>query len=296
MFAGSIVAIVTPMFQGSNPLNCKIDWKALESLIEWHIEQGTHGIISMGTTGESATLEIDEHLKVIEHTVIQVAGRIPVIAGTGANSTREAIELTAAAKRLKADAALLVTPYYNKPTQEGLFLHHEAVAKAVALPQLLYNVPGRTGCDMQAETVRRLSTIDHIVGIKEASGDVARGKRIRELCDDAFILLSGDDESFLDLMAIGAKGNVSVTANVAPKLMSKICTAALAGDMAAAKAMNAQIEALHHNLFTESNPIPVKWALERMGKIDSSIRLPMTGFSVDKQPALEQAMNEAGLI
>lgn len=291
MINGSIVALVTPMSADG-----QIDWRSLHNIVDWHLQEGTHGIVAVGTTGESATLDVAEHCEVIRRVVDQVKGAIPVIAGTGANSTREAIELTRAAKSVKADACLLVTPYYNKPTQEGLFLHHKAIAEAVAIPQILYNVPGRTACDMLPETIARLSKINGIIGVKEATGNIERGKEIRSLCANDFILLSGDDESFLDLMAVGAKGNISVTANVVPKLMSEICALALAGNNEAAHKKNASLLDLHKKLFCESNPIPVKWALHRMGLIPEGIRLPLTPLSSDKYAILEAALATAGAL
>lgn len=291
MFSGSIVALVTPMNDDNS-----IDWAALEKLLEWHVAQGSNGIISMGTTGESATLNVKEHLAVVEKTVQIINGRLPVIAGTGANSTSEAIELTREAKALGADASLLVTPYYNKPTQEGLYLHHKAIAEAVNLPQLLYNVPGRTACDMLPDTVERLSKLANIVGIKEATGNVDRGVEIRNRCADDFVLLSGDDETFVELMKVGAKGNISVTANVAPAQMAAICKAANHGDFTEAEKLNSILKSVHESLFLEANPIPVKWALQRMGKMGAAIRLPLTPFSADKRPVLEAAIQKAGLL
>ena len=291
MVEGSIVALVTPMSADG-----QIDWLSLQNIVDWHIQEGTHAIVAVGTTGESATLNVEEHCEVIKRIVDQVNGAIPIIAGTGANSTQEAIELTTAAKSVNADACLLVTPYYNKPTQEGLYLHHKAIAEAVDIPQILYNVPGRTACDMLPDTVARLSKISGIIGIKEATGDIGRGKEIRALCNDDFILLSGDDETFLDLIEIGATGNISVTANVAPKLMSQICLAALQGDMTTAHSLNKNLLTLHEHLFCEANPIPVKWALQRMAKIPDGIRLPLTPLSTEKQPALEQELKDAGVL
>lgn len=291
MIAGSIVALVTPMAD-----NGEIDWPALRNLVDWHLQEGTHAIAAVGTTGESATLTVDEHCMVIRRIVDQVSGRIPVIAGTGANSTREAIELTEAARQAHADACLLVTPYYNKPTQQGLFLHHKAIAEAVAIPQILYNVPGRTACDMLPETVARLAAVDHIIGIKEATGDIARGRAIRDLCDDDFLLFSGDDESFLQLMEAGACGNISVTANVAPAVMAQICQAALAGDWDTAALLNRQLLPLHRQLFCEANPIPVKWALHEMGRIATGIRLPLTVLSEQYRPVLRTVMQQAGIL
>jgi 4-hydroxy-tetrahydrodipicolinate synthase len=290
MISGSIVALVTPMHADG-----EIDWAGLSSLVEWHIAEGTNGIVPMGTTGESATVTVAEHCKVVEFVVGEVSGRVPVIAGTGGNATQEAIELTAAAKKAGADACLLVTPYYNKPTQEGLFLHYEAIAKAVDLPQVLYNVPGRTACDMLPETVARLSSIDNVIGIKEATGDLARGIEVRELCGDEFLILSGDDLTSCDLMLEGAQGTISVTANVAPAKLSAMVAAAVGGDRATAKTIDAELAGLHEKLFLESNPIPVKWALAEMGRIESGIRLPMTPFSEKFHDELRAAMRQAGI-
>lgn len=290
MFQGSIVALVTPMTEDN-----AVDWQALESLVEWHINQGTSGIVAVGTSGESATVNFNEHLQIIEHIIKQVAGRIPVIAGTGANSTEEAIFLTKEAKRMNADGVLLVTPYYNKPTQEGLYLHHKAIAEAVEIPQLLYNVPGRTACDLLPETIERLSHVKNIVGVKEATGNIERGEEVRKRCDESFILLSGDDATFLDLMKVGAVGNISVTANVAPKAMSQVCNAALKGEWAEAEKANAPLQGLHHDLFLESNPIPVKWALQQMGKITGGIRLPLTPLSEQYHRQVLQALKQAGV-
>ena len=291
MIKGSIVALVTPMSADG-----KIDWHSLRDIVDWHIQEGTNAIVAVGTTGESATLDVDEHCEVIRRIVDQVNGAIPVIAGTGANSTREAIELTAAAKALKADACLLVTPYYNKPTQEGLYLHHKAIAEAVAIPQILYNVPGRTGCDMLPETIARLATVPNIIGVKEATGKIERGVEICQACPDEFTLLSGDDATFLDLMSVGAKGNISVTANVVPKLMSQVCALALSGDLEAARQQNACLLDLHKDLFCESNPIPVKWALFRMGRMPEGIRLPLTPLGKDKHALVEKALQTAGAL
>lgn len=291
MITGSIVALVTPMHP-----NGDIDWASLEILVEWHIHSGTHAIVAMGTTGESATLDISEHLAVLERIIKLVEGRIPVIAGTGANSTREAIELTKSAQNLGADAALVVTPYYNKPTQEGLFLHHQQIAENCSIPQILYNVPGRTACDMQADTVVRLSKINNIIAIKEATGNIERGREIRARCNDDFLLYSGDDETFLDLFSVGAVGNISVTANVAPELMSAICKTALSGDIDQAKQQNEKLSELHKSLFMEANPIPVKWALHLMGKMDIGIRLPLTPLSSGLRAPLEENLLAANLM
>ena len=291
MFHGSMVALVTPMQPDGS-----LDEAGLLALVEWHIEQGTDAIVAMGTTGESATLDHKEHCHVIRLVVDKAAGRVPIIAGTGANSTTEAIDLTRCAMQAGADACLLVTPYYNKPTQEGLYLHYKAVAEAVPVPQILYNVPGRTACDMLPETVARLADIPNIVGIKEATGSVERAKEILDACGDKMDLYSGDDATALDCILAGAKGDISVTANVAPKAMHEMCAAALAGDAAGAKAINAPLEGLHENLFLEANPIPVKWALMEMNKIDKGIRLPMTILSAQYHEPLCQAMRDAGVL
>lgn len=291
MISGSLVALVTPMYPDGS-----IHWDHLTDLIEWHIEQGTNGIVPVGTTGESATLDVGEHCEIVKHTVKVVAGKIPVMAGTGANSTREAIELTRAAKDAGADACLLVTPYYNKPTQEGLYQHYKAIAQAVDIPQYLYNVPGRTACDMMPATVARCSKIPQIKGIKEATGNLQRSKDILELCGDSMTILSGDDETAVDLILGGARGTISVTANVAPNLMSKVCAAALSGDSETAHRLNEKLTALHTDLFVESNPIPVKWALAKMGKIESGIRLPLTELSSEYHDLVAQALKRADLI
>lgn len=288
MVQGSIVALVTPMEEDG-----ALDEASLKKLIEFHIEQGTDAIVAVGTTGESSTLDEEEHIAVIRQVVEQAAGRLPVIAGTGANSTREAIELTRRAKEVGADACLLVTPYYNKPTQEGLYRHHKAVAEAVAIPQILYNVPGRTACDMLPETVARLAEIPNIVGIKEATGDLARARQIKEFCGEAFPIYSGDDATACELCLQGAQGIISVTANVAPRLMHEICRAALQGDRETALKLDASLSALHKALFIESNPIPVKWAVWAMGLIKAGIRLPLTWLSENRHEAVRQAMRQA---
>lgn len=271
MISGSIVAIVTPMFDDG-----AVDWESLDALLEMHLREGTGAIVSVGTTGESSTLSVKEHCAVISHTVDKIAGAIPVIAGTGANCTAEAIELTAAAKGFGADACLLVTPYYNKPTQEGLYLHHKRIAEAVSIPQVLYNVPGRTGVDMLPETVGRLAEIENIVGIKEATGDLQRGRQVLDICAGKMAVYSGDDATAAELMLMGAQGNVSVTANVAPALMAELCRLAMAGEETKARSLNAKLQPLNKALFLESNPIPVKWALARQGRIGHHLRLPMT--------------------
>ncbi len=288
---GSIVAIVTPMYEDGS-----VDWKSLEKLVEWHIQQGTHSIVAVGTTGEASTLSMEEHTQVIKEVIRVANKRIPIIAGTGANSTREAIELTKAAKELGADAALLVTPYYNKPTQEGLYQHYKAIAEAVDIPQILYNVPGRTGVDMQNETVIRLADVKNIIGIKDATGDVPRGQALIEGLAGNMAIYSGDDETACELMLLGAKGNISVTANVAPKQMSDVCEAALAGDKEKAQRLNQQIANLHNILFCESNPIPVKWALHEMGYISTGLRLPLTPLAEQYREPIRNSLKAAGII
>jgi len=291
MFHGSMVALVTPMHPDGS-----VDFESLSSLLDWHVESGTSAIITMGTTGESATLDEHEHCEVIRRTVEMVAGRIPVIAGTGANSTTEAISLSKCAMQAGADACLLVTPYYNKPTQEGLYLHHKAIAEAVAIPQILYNVPGRTACDMLPETIARLAEIPNIIGVKEATGELQRLDDIRKLCGDNFDIYSGDDETGTEFMLRGGNGVISVTNNIAPQQMAQMCAAALKGDRAQAEELNASLLGLHSNLFLESNPIPVKWALMEMGKIPSGIRLPLTLLSEQYHEALRTAMKQAGAL
>ncbi|MEG0967419.1 MAG: 4-hydroxy-tetrahydrodipicolinate synthase [Pseudomonas sp.] len=290
MIAGSMVALVTPMdAQG------RLDWDSLSKLVDFHLENGTHAIVAVGTTGESATLDVDEHIEVIKAVVKQVNGRIPVIAGTGANSTREAVELTRNAKEAGADACLLVVPYYNKPTQEGLYQHFKHIAEAVDIPQILYNVPGRTSCDMQAETVIRLSSVPNIIGIKEATGDLKRAKAILDGVSKDFIVLSGDDPTAVELILLGGKGNISVTANVAPREMADLCEAALEGNAEKARAINEKLMPLHKDLFIEANPIPVKWALVEMGLMHQGIRLPLTWLSESCHDTVRQAMRQCGL-
>lgn len=288
---GSIVALVTPMLEDG-----AVDWNGLKQLVEWHIEQGTHSLVAVGTTGESATLDVEEHARVIEEVVKTANGRVPVIAGTGANSTREAIELTKTAKALGADAALLVTPYYNKPTQEGLYQHHKAIAEAVDLPQILYNVPGRTGVDMSNDTIIRLADIDGIVGVKDATGDLNRGHDLIQGLNGKIAVFSGDDATAYRLILLGARGNISVTANVAPHAMSQVCEAALRGNRELAEQLNNNIQELHQILFCESNPIPVKWALADMGKITTGIRLPLTVLADAYRPQVHQALLSAGVL
>ena len=291
MFHGSLVALITPM-----KADTSLDWAALEKLVEWHIAQGTHGIVAMGTTGESATLNMDEHLTVIKRVVDQVQGRVPVIAGTGANSTSEALQLTEGAKEAKADAALLVTPYYNKPSQEGLFQHYKYIADRVALPQLLYNVPGRTACDLLPETVERLSSIDNIVGIKEATGDLDRLADLKSCLPGDFILLSGDDESCLNFILEGGHGVISVTTNVAPAEMSRMYELARDGKVEEARDIDTRLQSLHSNLFLESNPIPVKWAVSQLGFGTDALRLPLTSLAAEFKPILAEAMRKNALL
>jgi len=291
MFKGSMVALVTPM-KADNSL----DWESLHKLVEWHLEKGTHAIVTVGTTGESATLSMQEHSEVIRKVVDQVDGRIPVIAGTGANSAAEALELTQGAKNAGADACLLVTPYYNKPTQEGLYQFHKLIAESVAIPQLLYNVPGRTAVDMLPETVGRLAQVENIVGIKEATGSMDRLQQIQALVPKDFLLFSGDDGTALEFISLGGHGDISVTANVVPDQMSKMCELALDGKVEEAREINQKLDLLHKALFLESNPIPVKWAVARLGLMGSGIRLPLTPFSSTLHSQLEAAMVAAGAI
>lgn len=291
MISGSIVALVTPMDAKGN-----LDWDSLTRLVDFHLQEGTNAIVAVGTTGESATLDFDEHVAVIRHVVKQVAGRIPVIAGTGANSTREAIELTAAAKEAGADACLLVTPYYNKPTQEGLFLHHKAIAEAVDIPQILYNVPGRTACDMLPDTIARLSVVPNIIGVKEATGNLERAREVLDKVAADFLVYSGDDATAVELMLMGGKGNISVTANVAPRDMSELCALAMRGEAEPARAINQRLMPLHQKLFCESNPIPVKFALQEMGFLSEGIRLPLTWLNSAYHDVVREAMRQAGIL
>ncbi|MDO7910896.1 4-hydroxy-tetrahydrodipicolinate synthase [Pseudomonas monteilii] len=291
MIAGSMVALVTPMDAHGH-----LDWDSLGKLVDFHLDNGTHAIVAVGTTGESATLDVEEHIQVIEFVVKRVQGRIPVIAGTGANSTREAVHLTQNAKNAGADACLLVVPYYNKPTQEGLYQHFKHVAEAVDIPQILYNVPGRTSCDMQAETVIRLSSVPNIIGIKEATGDLARAKAILDGVSKDFLVMSGDDPTAVELMLLGGKGNISVTANVAPREMADLCEAALAGEAEKARAINDRLMPLHKQLFVEANPIPVKWALAEMGRMHTGIRLPLTWLSDSQHDVVRQALRQCGVL
>lgn len=292
MITGSIVALVTPMQEH----NRSIDWIALEKLVSWHIEQGTDAIVAVGTTGESATLNVTEHARVIEFVVDKADGKIPIIAGTGANATDEAIHLTKAAKAVGADACLLVTPYYNKPTQNGLYEHFSAISDAVDIDQILYNVPSRTACDILPETVLKLSSRANIVGIKEATGDLQRAKILLEQVPSNFAVYSGDDATARELILLGGHGDISVTANVAPKLMSEMCAAALNGDFERACRLDNQLSPLHSGLFLEANPIPVKWALGELGMIEKSLRLPMTELSEQYHSQVRSALEHAGVI
>jgi 4-hydroxy-tetrahydrodipicolinate synthase len=291
MVSGSVVALVTPMHASGS-----IDWTSLSRLVDWHVAEGSAAIVSVGTTGESATLDVDEHCEVIRRTVERAAGRIPVIAGTGGNSTREAIELTRAAQEAGATACLLVTPYYNKPTQEGLYRHFRAVAEAVDIPQILYNVPARTACDMLPDTVCRLAEVPGIVGLKDATGDLERAREQLARLPRGFLLYSGDDATAVEFMLAGGQGTISVSANLVPGRLAEVCTAALAGDAERARALDARIAPLHRLLFLESNPIPVKWALAEMGLIESGIRLPLTPLSARHHATLRQALADLGLL
>jgi 4-hydroxy-tetrahydrodipicolinate synthase len=286
-----MVAIATPMHEGG-----AIDYETLAKFVEFHIENDTDAIVPAGTTGESATLDHAEHCEVIRFVVQQVKGRIPVIAGTGANSTREAIDLTQCAKDAGADACLLVSPYYNKPTQEGLVLHHQAIAKAVVIPQILYNVPGRTACDLLPETAIRLSQVENIIGIKEATGDIGRCEKILAESEDGFLLISGDDATAMEFLLAGGHGVITVVGNVAPKLFHELCMAGIKGDRTNAQQFNSKLERLSVDLFIESNPIPVKWCLSEMGLFPKGERLPMTRLSSAHHETLRQALRIAGCI
>lgn len=290
MIKGSLVALVTPMHEDGS-----LDWERYRALIEFHIAQQSDGLVVVGTTGESPTVDFDEHTKLIQEAVKIAAGRIPVIAGTGANSTREAIELTESARKAGADACLLVAPYYNKPGQEGLYRHFKAVAEAVDVPQILYNVPGRTVADIANDTTLRLAQIPNIVGIKDATGNIQRGTDLILRAPKDFAIYSGDDASGLALMLLGGHGVISVTANVAPRLMHNMCVAAFAGRVEEARAINAKVFALHDRLFVEANPIPVKWCVEQMGLIGPGIRLPLTPLSPANHDVLRAAMRQAGV-
>jgi 4-hydroxy-tetrahydrodipicolinate synthase len=290
MIKGSIVAIVTPMYPDGG-----VDFDSLAALVDWHVAEGTDGIVAVGTTGESATLDVEEHIEVIRRVVKQAKGRVPVIAGTGANSTSEAIELTRAAKDAGANAALLVTPYYNKPPQEGLYRHFKAIAEAVDIPIILYNVPGRTGVDMLPATVKRLSEIRNVIGLKEAKGELSRIQELLVLgLPRDFAIYSGDDATARDSILMGCHGDISVTANVAPRIMHEMCVAALKGDHLQAEKLDARVADLHQALFLEPNPIPVKWALNQMGRLPAGIRLPLVPMSAQPQDQVRNALRVAG--
>lgn len=291
MITGSIVAIVTPMFDDG-----RIDYDSLKKLIDFHVQEGTDSIVIVGTSGESPTVNVDEHAELIRTTVQHAAGRVPVIAGTGANSTAEAIELTRFAKSVGADASLSVVPYYNKPTQEGLYQHFRAIAEAVDIPVVLYNVPGRTVADMSNDTALRLAQIPNVVGIKDATGNLERGADLIARAPADFAVYSGDDASAVALILLGAKGNISVTANVAPRLMHEMCAAALAGDVKTAREIHFKLLGLHRHLFCEANPIPVKWAVQQLGLIPGGIRLPLTPLSAEFHERVRTAMTQAGLL
>ncbi len=291
MIQGSIVALVTPMMEDG-----AVDEVSLKKLVEFHIEQGSDALVAVGTTGESATLDEQEHCQVIKFIVDCVAGRIPVIAGTGANCTREAIRLTQKAKQAGADACLLVTPYYNKPTQEGLYLHYKAIAEAVDIPQILYNVPGRTACDLLPETVGRLAKIKNIVGVKEATGKLERVKQIRDLTSADFAIYTGDDATSCEFCLLGGNGSITVTGNVAPKLVHDMLQAAMSGDRTGAEIIDSRLTGLHNRLFIQSNPIPVKWAVAEMGLMGKGIRLPLTWLTEDCFDAVRTAMRQAGVV
>lgn len=291
MIQGSIVALVTPMDESG-----AVDWASLQKLVEFHIEQDTDALVAVGTTGESATLYEDEHCDVIKAVVDYTRGRIPVIAGTGSNSTTEAIALTRRAKEVGADACLIVTPYYNKPTQEGLYLHYKAISEAVDIPQILYNVPGRTACDMLPETIGRLSHLNNIVGVKEATGDLPRITAIRDLAGPDFAIYSGDDATSRECCLMGGNGTITVTGNVAPKLVHDMIMAAISGDAETALVLDHKLAGLHKHLFVQANPIPVKWAVAEMGLMAKGIRLPLTWLTEDCYDTVRQAMRQADII
>jgi len=291
MIKGSIVAIVTPMTADGS-----LDYPALDALIDWHIAEGTDGIVIVGTTGESATVTVEEHCALIKACVDRVAGRIPVIAGSGGNSTAEAINLTRYAKEAGADATLQVVPYYNRPTQEGMYRHFKAIAEAVDLPVILYNVPGRTVADMSNETILRLAAIDNIIGVKDATGNIGRGIDLLRLAPADFAVYSGDDPTAMALMLAGGKGNISVTANVAPRAMADMCAAAMNGEIAKAIEINNRIFPLHQKLFVEPNPVPVKWALAEMGRMPAGIRLPLVPLAEEFHATVRAALRDAGVL
>jgi len=291
MIKGSIVAIVTPMHADGS-----LDYPGLNKLIDWHIAEGTEGIVIVGTTGESATVSVEEHCALVKATVEHAKGRIPIIAGAGGNSTAEAIELTRYAKDAGADAVLQVVPYYNRPTQEGMYQHFKAIAEAVDIPVILYNVPGRTVADMSNETIVRLAAIKNIIGVKDATGNIGRGLDLLRLAPKEFAVYSGDDPSAMALMLAGGKGNISVTANVAPRAMHEMCKAAMEGDIAKAIEVNNKVFPLHQKLFVEPNPVPVKWALAEMGMMPAGIRLPLVPLAAEYHETVRGALREAGLI
>jgi 4-hydroxy-tetrahydrodipicolinate synthase len=291
MIKGSIVAIVTPMFEDGS-----LDKDSLRKLLDWHVAEGTDGIVIVGTTGESATVSPEEHCELIRLTVEHIGGRIPVIAGSGGNSTSEAIALTRHAKDVGADATLQVVPYYNRPTQEGMYRHFKAIAEAVDIPVILYNVPGRTVADMANETVLRLSSVDNIVGIKDATGNIGRGTELLRMVDKSFGVYSGDDPTAMALMFCGGAGNISVTANVAPRAMRELCEAAMSGQIARAIEINNRVLSLHSKLFVEPNPVPVKWALTEMGKMPSGLRLPLAPLSAQYHDTVRAALRESGVL
>ena len=286
--AGSIPALITPMHEDGG-----IDWQSYRSLIDWHIQSGTDAIVAMGSTGESATVSMEEHCEAIAVAIDQSGGRLPVIAGTGANSTSEAIELTRFAAKVGATAALSVVPYYNKPTQQGLYAHYRAIAEAIDIPLILYNVPGRTITDLSNDTVLRLAELPNIVGLKDATGDIGRGIALMRSLPDGFVLYSGDDPTAAALMLLGARGNISVTANVIPSTMARLCQAARGGDVVTVREISRRIAPLHAAMFIESNPIPVKWVLGRMGKISPCYRLPLTPLSPSRHYEVAVALRLA---
>ena len=291
MIKGSIVAIVTPMHADGS-----LDFEGLNKLIDWHIAEGTDSIVIAGTTGESATVSVEEHCALIKATVAHAKGRIPIIAGAGANSTAEAIKLTRYAQEAGADATLQVVPYYNRPTQEGMYQHFKAIAEAVDLPIILYNVPGRTVADMSNETILRLAEIPNIIGVKDATGNIGRGYDLLRLAPKSFAVYSGDDPTAMALMLAGGAGNISVTANVAPRAMADMCRAAIAGDIATAVELNNKVFPLHQKLFIEPNPVPVKWALAEMGKMPAGIRLPLVPLADGYHESVRSALREAGIL
>lgn len=287
---GSLVAVVTPMDAAGG-----LDLLAFDALLDWHVEQGTHGIVVVGTTGESATLRSEEHIGLIEHCVKRIAGKIPVIAGTGSNNTAEALMFTREAKARGADACLLVTPYYTKPSQRGLYAHFKTLAEGVDIPQILYNVPGRTMCDLELETVDKLADLENIVGIKDATGDKERGLALIAQCSDRLAVYSGEDALNCELMLAGARGAISVTANAAPAQMAALCTEALAGDALQARSIDQGLRDLHRDLFLEANPVPIKWALHQMGRIGSGIRLPLMELDGQYHVKVLEALLAAGI-